>query len=229
MKVRLLNHTPEPEKTVAAAARLCYSAVGATELLANLTREQEENLLSKLIALGHLSPFEHASFTFGVEGISRALSHQLVRHRIASYSQQSQRYVGEEDFAFIIPPSVKAKEESLAFFQEIMGDINRAYKKLRELVPKEDARYVLPQACETKIVFTFNAHSLLNFFEKRLCHRAQWEIRQMAELMLEEVEKVAPLLFAPAGPTCDTQGVCYEGELTCGRAKVIKSRFQEQN
>jgi len=224
VKVKLINYTPNPERTVAAAARLCYSAVGAETLLERFTREEELKLLEKLITSGHLSPLEHANFTFAVEGISRALSHQLVRHRIASYSQQSQRYVLEKNFEYIIPPSVKRNPEGLAVFKETMEEINQAYQKLVELVPKEDARFVLPQASETKIVFTFNARSLLNFFEHRLCQRAQWEIRHLGRLMLMEVKKVAPVLFAKAGPTCETAGICYEGEFSCGRAAIIKSR-----
>lgn len=229
MQVKLINHTPNPERTVAAAARLCYSAVGAETLLDKFTREDEIKLLKKLISSGHLSPLEHASFTFAVEGISRALSHQLVRHRIASYSQQSQRYVSEKNFDYIIPPSIKNKPEALAVFENTMAEINASYQKLAEFVPKEDARFVLPQASETKIVFTFNARSLLNFFEHRLCQRAQWEIRRMARLMLVEVKNVAPILFAQAGPTCETEGVCYEGEFSCGRATIVKSRKVNTN
>ncbi|NLC77611.1 MAG: FAD-dependent thymidylate synthase [Clostridia bacterium] len=224
MEVKLINWTPEPERTVALAARLCYSSVGVEDLNANFTKEDEARFLDKLISLGHLSPLEHVSFTFAAEGVSRALTHQLVRHRIASYSQQSQRYVREDDFEFIVPPSIQRKPETLALFHRTMAQINEAYKTLAELVPKEDARYVLPQACETKIVFTFNARSLLNFFQHRLCTRAQWEIRQLAGLMLQEVRRQAPVLFAKAGATCETEGVCYEGELSCGRVSVVKKR-----
>lgn len=229
MQVKLINNTPNPERTVAAAARLCYSAIGAEALMEKFTREDEIKLLEKLISLGHLSPLEHASFTFAVEGISRALSHQLVRHRIASYSQQSQRYVLERNFEYIIPPSIKGNPEALAIFENTMSEIRASYQKLVEIVPKEDARFVLPQAGETKIVFTFNARSLLNFFEHRLCQRAQWEIRRLARLMLIEVKKEAPVLFVKAGPTCDIEGVCYEGELSCGRAAIIKARAINTN
>lgn len=224
MQVNLINWTPEPERTVALAARLCYSSVGVEDLKESFTREDEIRFLTKLVTLGHLSPLEHASFTFAAEGVSRTLTHQLVRHRIASYSQQSQRYVREDDFEYIIPPSIQHNPEALELFTRTMADINQAYKALGELVPKEDARFVLPGACETKIVFTFNARSLLNFFQHRLCTRAQWEIRRLAELMLEEVRAKAPLLFAKAGPTCETEGVCYEGDMSCGRVSVIKKR-----
>lgn len=229
VQVRLINYTPNPERTVALAARICYSPVGVEELAQNLTREDEVRLLHKLISVGHLSPLEHVSFTFAAEGVSRALTHQLVRHRIASYSQKSQRYVGEINFEYIIPPSIRRNEEALDRYQTVMEEINRAYQALVQMVPKEDARYVLPQACESKIVFTFNARSLLNFFQQRLCRRAQWEIRQLAQLMLQEVRQIAPVLFAKAGPTCETEQVCYEGEMSCGRAAVIKSRFGVQD
>ncbi len=229
MKVQLINHTPQPERTVAAAARLCYSSVGAEAILENLSREEEIKLLKKLISLGHLSPLEHASFTFAVEGVSRALSHQLVRHRIASYSQKSQRYVGERQFSYIIPPTIQHNPEALAQFTQAMEELARVYEQLLSTVPKEDARYVLPAACETKLVFTFNGRSLLNFFAHRLCRRAQWEIRKMACLMLEQVQAVAPVLFQNAGPSCETHGVCYEGSLSCGRAPVIKERFSGDN
>lgn len=229
MRVKLINFTPNPERTVALAARICYSAVGVEELQQDLTREDEVRFLRKLISVGHLSPLEHASFTFAAEGVSRALTHQLVRHRIASYSQKSQRYVDESNFAYITPPSILNNEEALGRYQAIMEEVNRAYHALKQIVPKEDARYVLPQACESKIVFTFNARSLLNFFQQRLCRRAQWEIRQLAGLMLQEVRKTAPVLFAKAGPTCETEQVCYEGDKSCGRASIIKSRFGVQD
>lgn len=225
MQIKLINWTPDPERTVAAAARLCYSSAGAETLLDEFKKEEVAELIKKLISSGHLSPFEHANFTFAVEGVSRALTHQLVRHRIASYSQQSQRYVSEDDFALITPPSIKGDPEALALFNQTMAEINQAYKALAQRVPKEDARYVLPQACETKLVVSFNARSLLNFFERRLCRRAQWEIRQLARLMLAELRSLAPLLFAKAGPTCDTQGICFEGAMSCGRASTIKKRF----
>lgn len=229
MQVKLINFTPNPERTVALAARICYSAVGVEELQQSFTREDEVRFLKKLVSVGHLSPLEHVSFTFAAEGVSRALTHQLVRHRIASYSQKSQRYVDESNFAYIIPPSIQNNKEALSRYQAIMEEINGAYQALAQIVPKEDARYVLPQACESKIVFTFNARSLLNFFQQRLCLRAQWEIRQLASLMLQEVRQEAPVLFAKAGPTCETDQVCYEGDMSCGRASIIKSRFGVQD
>ena len=219
MKVKLMQYTPEPERTVAMAARLCYSAVGAEELAEKMSQSQVAGLVSKIVELGHLSTLEHVNFTFAVEGISRVLSHQLVRHRIASYSQQSQRYVGEHDFEAIVPPSIAARPEAAAKFAALMAQIRTAYEELTDLgIPKEDARYVLANATETKVVITMNARTLLHFFSLRCCMRAQWEIRAMAEAMLKEARQAEPLLFAKAGPTCLSAGYCSEGKMSCGRA-----------
>lgn len=222
MKVKLINHTPEPEKTVAAAARLCYSPVGAEDIMNDFTPEKIENFLDLLVEMGHQSPMEHVNFTFAIEGVSRALTHQLVRHRIASYSQQSQRYVKEEQFSYIIPPSIERNPEAKAIFEEKMKNIQKTYSDLAKLVHHEDARYVLPNACETKVVCTFNTRSLLNFFQHRCCERAQWEIRSLANKMLAEVRKVAPTMFAKAGAACLTKGYCPEGKMSCGRIEKMK-------
>lgn len=221
MNVKLLNYTPKPEKTVAAAARLCYSDANAADILDGFTEEKVETFLSKLVSMGHYSPFEHINFTFAVEGVSRALTHQLVRHRIASYSQKSQRYVYEDYFDFIIPPSIAKNEEALEIFEKNMNYIREAYDQLSDLVPREDARYVLPNACESKIVCTFNARSLFNFFRLRCCSRAQWEIRELARCMLNEVKNVAPVIFKKAGPPCETENHCPEGDMSCGRIKNL--------
>jgi len=222
MKVVLINHTPDPDQTVAAAARLCYSPAGTEEIIDTLTPADVERLLKMLVELGHWSPLEHASFTFAVEGVSRAMTHQLVRHRIASYSQQSQRYVTLEDFQYIVPPSIGKNPAAKALFNRTMEDIRSAYRELAAMVHQEDARYVLPNACETKIVLTLNCRSLLNFFEHRCCERAQWEIRRLANMMLAEVKKVAPVLFSQAGPACVACGTCPEGQMTCGRLEKMK-------
>ena len=225
MKVKLMQYTPEPERTVAMAARLCYSAVGAEELAEKMSQSQVAGLVSKIVELGHLSTLEHVNFTFAVEGISRVLSHQLVRHRIASYSQQSQRYVGEHDFEAIVPPSIAARPEAAAKFAALMAQIRTAYEELTDLgIPKEDARYVLANATETKVVITMNARTLLHFFSLRCCMRAQWEIRAMAEAMLKEARQAAPLLFAKAGPTCLSAGYCSERKMSCGRAKPLPTQ-----
>ena len=225
MKLNLIRYTPEPERTVAMSARLCYSASGAEDLEQNMSDAQVGKLIEKLMAMGHLSTFEHVSFSFAAEGISRVLTHQLVRHRIASYSQQSQRYVAEHGFEYIVPPAVAANAAAQAKFTELMSTIQHAYDELVALgVHQEDARYVLSNATETKIVVTMNARALLHFFEKRCCQRAQWEIRNLANAMLAEVRTVAPRLFANAGPTCVTGGYCTEGDLSCGRLEGIKKQ-----
>jgi thymidylate synthase (FAD) len=224
MHVELVTYTPEPEATVALAARLCYSARDVTELRDNLNRSEVESLLRHLVSAGHLSPAEHASFTFAIAGVSRALSHQLVRHRIASYSQKSQRYVDEKDFTYVTPPSIAANPETAAVFQAQIALIQNAYWELAKVVPREDARYLLPNATETQLVCTFNARSLYNFFRLRCCRRAQWEIRDLAYMIREEVRRVAPVLFALAGPSCETEEICWEGEFSCGRAEDVRRR-----
>jgi thymidylate synthase (FAD) len=218
MKVILLSYTPNPDQLVAAAARLCYSPVGADQLQETMTPKQVKKLVDDLLEMGHESPIEHVNFTFAIEGVSRALSHQLVRHRIASYSQQSQRYVSEKAFDYITPPSIADKPEAKVVFLHQMQIIQESYNQMLAWgIPKEDARYLLPNACETKLVMTMNARSLYNFFTKRLCTRAQWEIRHMAELMRNELLQVSPLLFSRTGPVCEREGYCPEGKMSCGR------------
>lgn len=224
MNVELISHTPDPEAAVAAAARLCYSEWGAVDLKKKMSREEITSLLKRLISMGHLSPVEHASFTFAIDGVSRSLSHQLVRHRIASYSQKSQRYVNESNFSYITPPSIAKDPEAAAMFERVMGDLQEAYGKLAGIVPREDARYLLPNAVETKLVCTMNARSLYNFFQMRCCSRAQWEIRELAQKMREKVRQIAPNLFTLAGPSCETEGICWEGKFSCGRAQEVRFR-----
>ncbi|MDR1603656.1 MAG: FAD-dependent thymidylate synthase [Gracilibacteraceae bacterium] len=219
MEVNLIAWTPEPEKVVAAAARLCYSPDAVPELMAGLEREQVRRLVGQLYDRGHLSTFEHVSFQFSVDGVSRALSHQLVRHRIASYSQRSQRYVRETGFRSVVPPSVRENPAALTRFQAALDELQSAYAALLEEVPAEDARYVLPNACMTSLLVTMNARALLHFFELRTCTRAQWEIRELARRMLTLVREVAPHLFRRAGPPCETGKPCPEGEMSCKRKK----------
>lgn len=224
----MLNYTPEPEKTVAAAARLCYSPLTGKELLENFDTHQIQGFIERLSDQGHYSPFEHASFTFAIDGVSRALSHQLVRHRIASFSQKSQRYVEEDNFAYVTPSSIANNPKQKKVFDQLMKEILKQYSAfLCEGIAMEDARYILPNAMLTNLVMTMNARSLLNFFRLRCCKRAQEEIRQLAYLMLAEVKKIAPALFAKAGPSCIVEGICYEGKMYCGQVKVPVKKYSQ--
>ena len=217
MIVELLKYTQEPEKTCAIAGRLCYSAVGIEELKEKLTQEKIEDILKRIIKSGHLSVLEHASFSFGVEGVSRALLAQLTRHRIASFSVQSQRYVKfKNGVDFVTPPSIAKNEELLKKYNEFLKLSEKYYKDFLEAgILAEDARYVLPNASSTKIVITMNARELRHFFALRCCNRAQWEIRDMACRMLKLAREVAPVLFNDAGPDCLTVG-CTE-MTPCGK------------
>ena len=211
MIVELLKYTNEPEKTCAIAGRLCYSDIGIEELKEQLTKEKIEAILKKIIKSGHLSVLEHASFTFGIEGVSRALLAQLTRHRIASFSVQSQRYVKFSKGAnFIIPPTISKDKNLLAKYNEFLKLSQQYYNDfLKADIPAEDARYVLPNASTTKIILTMNARELRHFFALRCCNRAQWEIRDMACKMLKLVKEVATILFDDAGPNC-IKGFCSE-------------------
>ena len=216
MDVRLLYHTPDPERAIAAAARLCYAPVGAADLLETMTEKSVHSVLKTVITSGHTSTLEHASYTFAIDGVSRAMTHQLVRHRLASYNQQSQRYVSYDDPAFIVPPEVDADPDSRELFLNSCGEAFLAYRALLDSgVAAEDARYLLPNAMETKIVVTMNVRELLHFFELRCCKRAQWEIREVAHRMLGLVEPTAPYIFLDAGAAC-RRGPCPEGTMTCG-------------
>lgn len=217
MQVELLYHTPDPERAIATAARLCYAPVGASELMETMSEERVRSVLSTIMAGGHFSTLEHASFTFAIDGVSRALTHQLVRHRLASFNQQSQRYVKFQDgLPYVEPKSVAEVPEANELFQDIMDAVGAAYSRMLDLgIPAEDARFILPNAVETKIVTTMNARELLHFFELRCCNRAQWEIRELAHKMLELVRPVAPFIFMDAGASCVRSG-CSEGKMTCG-------------
>ena len=219
MKVQLMNYTKDPEKIVAQSARLCYSALGIEELREKLSNEAIIKLIKKIIELGHYSVLEHAIFTFAIEGISRVTSHQLVRHRLASFSQQSQRYakIKKEGFPYIIPKSVEKDKKLAKIFIDAINKLDGIYQLLLDHnIKAEDARYILPQAVATKIIITANARELLHIFTLRCCNRAQWEIREVAMSMLKEVKGIAPTIFENAGPTC-ILGPCPEGELSCGK------------
>jgi thymidylate synthase (FAD) len=234
IKVLLLKHTADPEETVAMAAKLCYSPADIERLKEKIAAGDQKQFVEKLVDMGHMSTMEHASFVFAVEGISRACSHQLVRHRLASFSQQSQRYVSEEaGFDYIVPPSIENDPELKEYFTEAMETAQKTYNQivgklkaggLKSEEANQDARFVLPNACETKIMITMNARELLHFFSQRCCNRAQWEIRTLAIEMLKLVKPAAPNIFKTAGPAC-LKGKCPEGDYNCGRSKGVKAFF----
>jgi thymidylate synthase (FAD) len=216
MLVKLLKHTKEPEKICAIAGRLCYSSSGVEELDKKLDESKIKDILSKIVKSGHLSVLEHASFTFAVEGVSRALLAQLTRHRIASFSVQSQRYVKfKNGIDCIVPPTISKNKYLLKEYNEFIKNTQNFYIKMLENgIPAEDARYVLPNASSTKIVMTMNARELRHFFALRCCNRAQWEIRDMACRMLKLAKDTAPVLFETAGPDC-VSSECTE-TMPCG-------------
>lgn len=249
VNVSLIAHTPDPERVVAAAAKLCYSNAEISTLMAGLTPEKSRDFVRMLAGMGHESPTEHVSFTFAIEGVSRSLLAQITRHRIASYSVQSQRYVRLDAFEYVTPPEVAADEQALAAFTQAMDSQAAEYRRIAALLKDghirrlmqqglseaeaakkaekmaiEDARFVLPNACTTKMIVTMNARSLNNFFRHRCCNRAQWEIRELAERMFRLVYAVAPALFENGGPSC-AHGPCPEGKMTCGRAAEVRDKY----
>lgn len=251
MNVILLEHTPDPERLVATAAKLCYSSSDIGSLRDGLTEDKISSFIDRLVSIGHESVMEHVSFTFGIEGISRACSHQLVRHRIASYSQKSQRYVNENGFEFVTPPAVEACPRANEEFRKAIDDIRKSYENIaaaltemhmNDLISQgmdeksalskakklanEDARFILPNACETKIVVTMNVRSLFNFFSHRCCNRAQWEIRTVANEMLRLCLEAAPHIFAHAGPSCVVTGKCPEGKMSCGKIAEVREQYK---
>lgn len=248
-KVTLLSHTPDPDATIAAAAKLCYSSSDIESLREKISEEEAQRFVKMLAGIGHQSPLEHTLFIFGIEGVSRALLAQITRHRIASFSVQSQRYVRISNFEYIVPPAIENDEEAKKQFNEAMNMAAEKYDTLTEILYKneydrlisegveekeaskkaqktaiEDARFVLPNAAATKMVMTMNARSLLHFFEERCCNRAQWEIREVAFQMLALVKNVAPAVFDKAGPPC-VKGACPEGKMTCGKAKEMREKY----
>ncbi|MBN2705500.1 MAG: FAD-dependent thymidylate synthase [Deltaproteobacteria bacterium] len=226
MLVSLLSFTPEAERLVANAARLCYSASDGQALGLGCGPADDRKMIAKVLALGHHGVLEHAVFSFMVEGVSRALTHQLVRHRLASFAQQSQRYVAFDDgFAYEVPPSIAKRPDLAARYLDEMGRLATLYNELRAAgISAEDARFVLPNAAHTRLVVTMNARELRHFFRLRCCRRAQWEIRGLAVGMLQESKKVAPALFENAGPGC-LAGPCPEGQMSCGEAAAVRREF----
>lgn len=238
MNVKLLSFTPEPEKVIALAAKLCYSSSYIDDLQNGLDNERVKKFIDMLMELGHESPIEHVSFTFGIEGISRACSHQLVRHRIASYSQKSQRYVNETQFEYITPEVIGNNPTAKSIYDDTMEFLQWSYDTLRSALietylkegmnekdaakkANEDARMVLPNACQTSIIVTMNVRSLFNFFKHRCCNRAQWEIRELAMEMWHICMGVAPNIFKYAGPECITKSKCPEGKMSCGKPPIM--------
>ena len=216
MKVMLLACTQNADAICAAAGNSCYSSKPASEIVEDI---DSEKVLSRIVGMGHHSVIEHAVFTFSVEGVSRALTHQLVRHRMASFSQQSQRYVSLTEPTYVTPHTIEGDPEAEKRFEETMDSIWKAYRDLEEMgIPAEDARYLLPNGCTTNITITMNARELLHFFSLRCCNRAQWEIREMADRMLELCMEVSPVIFKDAGPPC-VRGPCPEGKLSCGKPR----------
>ena len=228
MFVSLLTYTPDSERVVATAARLCYSAVGFQALTQAATPDDNQQMISKVLALGHHGVLEHAVFSLAAEGVSRALTHQLVRHRLASFAQQSQRYVDfDGGFDYEVPPSIAAEPELAARFDDEMRRLAALYVDLREAgIAAEDARFVLPNAAHSRLLITMNARELRHFFRLRCCRRAQWEIRDLAKRMLKEVVEVAPALFQEAGPGC-LAGACPEGAMSCGKAAEVRREFAD--
>ena len=271
LKLKLLAYTPNPDAVVAKGGKLCYYPGGIEELEEDLSEEKVGKFVTMLAEMQHDSPLEHAVFTFGIEGVSRSLTHQLVRHRIASYSQKSQRYVKEGSFEYVIPNPIKNNSRAKKTFIKAMENAQAAYDKIvEELIGEkikdfyaskdeallqeikemthnqvvehcknnfkrdysrleklsiENARAVLPNACETKIIVTMNARTLLHFFNKRCCNRAQDEIQNLATEMLKLVKNVAPNIFKYAGPTCVHEG-CPEGSMTCGELAKVREKFK---
>lgn len=232
LRVTLLTHTPDPEKTCALAARTCYSGADGDALQALVSQKDQAAFLRRIVASGHFSVLEHASFTFLAEGVSRALLAQLTRHRIASFSVQSQRYVSlAGGFGYIVPPRIAALgPDAQAEFEKQMAQMQTWYAEWQSRLgngegANEDARFVLPNACETHITFTMNARELLHFFSLRCCNRAQWEIRALAREMLRLCKQVAPVIFENAGPGC-VHGACPEGEKSCGLAAQTQQLFR---
>ncbi len=230
-KVSLLTHTPNPLAVMYTACRQCYNPGYASDMWEEIekgiiTSEKQASFIKNIVNSGHESPLEHVSFTFSLENVSRALTHQLVRHRIASFSQQSQRYVDAKNVSYIIPPAIEKNPKALVRYNECMQHISNAYAEIQELLlednpnkskANEDARFVLPQASASNIVVTFNVRSLFNFFHHRCCTRAQWEIRDVAKQMLKLCKEVLPEVFDDAGAKCEKTKKCPEGKFCCGR------------
>jgi thymidylate synthase (FAD) len=223
--VKLLAYTPNPERLVAVAAKRSYDKRSTTRIWEEMTDAEITRLLHRVIRHGHTSVLEHINFTFAIEGISRALSHQLVRHRMASYTQQSQQRSNDRDAAFIVPPEIERNSELTNEFQEKVKALVEFYTRAIEAgISKGQARYILPNAYATKIIMTMNARSLFNLISQRACGVEEWEFRTLACKIHQILLEVAPNIFNHAGPRCVTDLVCLEGEKgeKCGLYKSIR-------
>jgi len=230
LKVKLLRYTADAELLCGAAALTSSKSGSPSEIFEKMDMETAKRIIRRVTGYGHVSVIEHASFTFSIEGVSRAMTHQLVRHRIASYTQQSQRYVTYDTLEkFVTPPSIENNAESKKIFDRTLEHISETYRKLLELgTPKEDARFILPNAAKTNIIVTMNARELRHFFNLRCCARSQWEIREVATEMLKQAKKKAPALFENTGPSCVELSYCPEGKMKPPECNVeeIRQRFR---
>lgn len=219
MKVRLLHHTPSPKEFIGNIASICYDSIPS------------EKIVDHCFDSGHESVLEHVTFTFKIEGVSRALTHQLVRHRIASPTQRSQRYVVEDCFDYVVPPTLRTNTEIECEYHALLQHIQEFYNKaVQHGIPAEDARYILPNATVSTIVITMNLRSLINFMHLRLCQHSQWEIRELAREMAFYVGSVAPELTRFLEPECIHLGYCRQRK-SCGlmplKKKVLEGKKGE--
>ncbi|MGQ9551605.1 MAG: FAD-dependent thymidylate synthase [Candidatus Bathycorpusculaceae bacterium] len=226
MEVKLLRYTTDAELLCGAAALTSTRSGSPSEILEKMDLETSKRITRRVTGYGHASVIEHASFTFSIEGISRAMTHQLVRHRIASYTQQSQRYVKYDTLEkYVMPHSIENNAEAKKLFEETLQKVSDAYQNLLKCgVPKEDARFILPNAAKTNIIVTMNARELHHFFNLRCCTRAQWEIREVATEMLKQAKNATPTLFENAGPSCVKLGYCPEGKMKPQECNVAEIR-----
>ncbi|MCE7741999.1 MAG: FAD-dependent thymidylate synthase [Candidatus Heimdallarchaeota archaeon] len=228
IQVKLISYPTETDLIAKMAAAICYSGGHDFEEIRNKAEEKPNEYLSKIVKNGHLSILEHNVYVFHISGISRVTSHQLVRKRIASYSQQSQRYVDAKSFATVKPKSIEKSDFNEEYDKAMKDSYDLYHKMVENGIPKEDARYVLPSATTTQMIVSMNAHSLVDFFVRRLCTRAQLEITLLAQEMLKEVKKVSPVIFRDMGPYCEFYGYCPENDHSCGRAKTLKQIKENQ-
>lgn len=230
LKVTLLRYTKDAELLCGTAALTSTKSGNPSEILKKMDSGTAERIIKRVVGYGHASVIEHASFTFSLEDVSRAMTHQLVRHRIASFTQQSQRYVTYDTLEkYVTPSSIRDNAEAREIYDKTLDMVSEAYRRLLNLkIPKEDARFILPNAAKTNIIVTMNARELHHFFNMRCCARAQWEIRETAIEMFKQAKKAAPALFENAGPSCVELGFCPEGRMKPSECNIdeIKKQFR---